>query len=169
MRNGFDLNKYFKESIDIEPDKEPTEEEIDKMQEAWDGLKTFRELSHHAIQLTQHIILEGELEAGQRPDDLSYRDGWVEVGGHIPKQKTEEQVKSAMETLLEWEVDSQLDALRWHTAFETIHPFPDGNGRTGRLLYLWFCRENGIQPIIWRADEKQAYYDLVKSRVEEFQ
>lgn len=162
----FDLKKYFRESIDIEPDVEATEEEVKKMREAWHGLTTFDELNHHAIQITNYIIQHGELD---QDEELNYRDVPVRVGTHSPKQKNREQVIQAMNKLLEWEVENQLDALRWHIAFETIHPFPDGNGRTGRLLYLWHCRENRIQPILWRADEKQAYYDLVKSRVEEFQ
>src|SRR6185437_7602503 len=30
-----------------------------------------------------------------------------------------------------------------HTRYETLHPFTDGNGRSGRVLWLWMMRECG--------------------------
>lgn len=31
-----------------------------------------------------------------------------------------------------------------HTRYEKLHPFTDGNGRSGRLLWLWMMRRLGI-------------------------
>lgn len=31
-----------------------------------------------------------------------------------------------------------LDALEWYTEFERIHPYIDGNGRVGAILWNWF-------------------------------
>jgi fido (protein-threonine AMPylation protein) len=60
----------------------------------------------------------------------------------------------------------QLEAINWHIAFEQIHPFPDGNGRIGRLLYRWHCTELDVAPLIWRESDREAYLALVQSSVD---
>ncbi|MFZ3591062.1 Fic family protein [Bacillus sp. DJP31] len=44
-----------------------------------------------------------------------------------------------------------------HIYFERIHPYADGNGRTGRLLMLYLLLKNNIQPLIINKDDKFKY------------
>jgi Fic family protein len=52
-----------------------------------------------------------------------------------------------------------------HAQFETIHPFEDGNGRTGRALVQIVLRRRGIAPSyvppvsVILAAERDAYID----------
>jgi len=48
-----------------------------------------------------------------------------------------------------------------HMEFERIHPFSDGNGRTGRLLYLWDCLYHGKKFKIILAERKFGYYAML--------
>ena len=50
------------------------------------------------------------------------------------------------------------DIAAFHTAFEHIHPFYDGNGRVGRLIILKQCLENDIVPVIINDRDKMFYY-----------
>lgn len=48
-----------------------------------------------------------------------------------------------------------------HLRLERIHPFSDGNGRTGRALIVHSCLQQGIAPIIIRKSDRQLYMNLL--------
>ena len=49
------------------------------------------------------------------------------------------------------------DIIAFHSDFEHIHPFQDGNGRVGRLIALKECLHHNIVPFIIE-DAKKAFY-----------
>lgn len=52
-----------------------------------------------------------------------------------------------------------------HVEYETIHPFVDGNGRTGRMFMNWERIQNGLEPLIIHAGaEQMEYYKWFKEK-----
>ena len=51
-----------------------------------------------------------------------------------------------------------------HVLFEAIHPFNDGNGRTGRIILNYFLISSGYPPVILKGDEenKKKYYKALE-------
>ena len=60
-----------------------------------------------------------------------------------------------------------------HYQFEAIHPFPDGNGRTGRILNILYLVDRGLLnlPVLYLSryiiDHKNAYYEGLRRVTEE--
>lgn len=54
-------------------------------------------------------------------------------------------VKSLLTELMD-EVDIRKRPLDFYFAFENIHPFVDGNGRTGKILLNWLRNADGSEP-----------------------
>lgn len=52
-------------------------------------------------------------------------------------------------------------AAELHTRFVKIHPFIDGNGRTGRLLLNFELMKAGYPPAVIRREDRLAYYDAL--------
>ncbi|MBI4189324.1 MAG: Fic family protein, partial [Betaproteobacteria bacterium] len=104
-----------------------------------------KRLTHEDV-LRLHGIIAGEVmdqgEAGR------YRTMRVRVGAYVPPPP--EEVSGLMFEFLEWwnkdspALSPVLSSAIVHYRFEAIHPFADGNGRTGRALALWELYRRGF-------------------------
>jgi Fic family protein len=71
------------------------------------------------------------------------------------------------------DVDALIQLAVIHYQFEAIHPFPDGNGRTGRILNILFLMYKELLdlPILYLSkyiiDHKNDYYQLLRGVTEE--
>ena len=45
-----------------------------------------------------------------------------------------------------WSARSSVNPWETHVAFEKLHPYMDGNGRTGRALWAWHMKRLGRDP-----------------------
>ena len=75
-------------------------------------------------------------------------------------------VHTEMKNLLEWynEQEKSLTTLaQFHTRYETIHPFQDGNGRIGRLILFRECLNNDIIPFIIEDKNRNEYIEALKT------
>lgn len=110
--------------------------------------------------LTQNTYDSRRYQLGERPGEYKHRDyvtGWEETGA--PACAVAEEMEELLEELQD--VDHQnalLAAAYFHAKFENIHPFADGNGRTGRLLMNYFLLLHEHPPLIVHEQDRKAYY-----------
>ncbi|MDM5335807.1 Fic family protein [Fictibacillus enclensis] len=69
---------------------------------------------------------------------------------------------------LNWQLDNTKDRNQIlefvgdsHIQIERIHPFSDGNGRTGRLLMNYSLLQKGLPPLIIEAKNKSEYINIL--------
>lgn len=69
----------------------------------------------------------------------------VRVGDHIAPRGGPE-IESQLSALLEAIADDLVTPWEGHRRYEYLHPFIDGNGRSGRALWAWHMRRVGRDP-----------------------
>lgn len=104
-----------------------------------------RRITHDDMFRLHKIIAAQVMDQGEAG---RYRTIRVRVGSYLPPRP--EDVSGLMFELLEWwnqdstTLSPVLSSAILHYQFEAIHPFADGNGRTGRLLALWELYRRGF-------------------------
>lgn len=105
-------------------------------------------LDETAIIKMQQELLGAEAIAGWRTEQV-----WIGGSGAGPHQAVfvpphHDHVPPAMADLVRFMARDDLEVMSQtavaHAQFETIHPFPDGNGRTGRALLHALLRAKGL-------------------------
>ena len=122
-------------------------------------VKEKAELSEYVIKQIHTLVL------ADKPHDRGiYRRVPVRIMGaqHTPPQPYLIEAKMS-ELVLNFNKNSEeniVDKLaRFHLEFEGIHPFIDGNGRTGRLLVNMELMKAGYPPIDIKFTDRIRYYD----------
>ena len=151
------LTEFLKESNAIEG----VYDKLSLMQarEAWGYLVKQNELTIDVVLKTHKILM---LHQPLQPDEKGYfRRCQVWVGGRQGVRW--EKIPLEIE---DWCVIANIDSdetsteeiIRSHVVYENIHPFVDGNGRTGRMFLNWQRVKAGLPLLVIKADERGEYY-----------
>ena len=144
------------------------------------GLKRLETLplSLRFIREIHEILIENTVDApGKTPGEFRTSQNWI--GGHspstsifVPPPPTE--LFRCLDDFEKFlysgdEYPPLIKAALAHAQFETIHPFLDGNGRTGRLLTTFYLCKLGMleRPVLYLSEyflnNRRAYYDSLNT------
>jgi Fic family protein len=175
-------DELFKDDVLPEAFANPAAKEVLRYRQA---LRVgFDLVSHSGLLTLNHIVqIQGELEknnAGFRKlPGTALKDGAGRTVYTPPQDPAE---ITALMTDLErfindaglFDVDPLIKMALIHHQFESIHPFYDGNGRTGRIVNVLFLVKEGLLdiPVLYLSQfivrNKHTYYDLLQRvRVED--
>lgn len=100
-------------------------------------------------------------------DTKGYRKVQVFIRGseHIPPEP--EKIPNLMNYYIynynhdEQEIFNKI--AKYHIEFEKIHPFEDGNGRTGRILLNYELLKNNLPPIVISKEDRVKYFEFLRN------
>jgi Fic family protein len=128
--------------------------EVPKSLKAWEYLSLVDVLTSQNV-LDVHALIMDKLLTKRLVG--TYRPYNVEVGGRLCPHYSI--VSELMDNWLhDMRLHFVLDPKTMHIFFEFIHPFADGNGRTGRLLMWWHEVKLERKPTLITYEERQNYY-----------
>lgn len=145
-------------------DKKPLKDHMEAVghKEAFDYVRQLVQsatpISERIIQQIHYLVL-----ADKKDDRGVYRRVPVRIVGAAHEPVQPYLIAPQMEQLLQRYANSTEHIItklaRFHIEFESIHPFIDGNGRTGRLLINLELMKAGFPPIDIKFTDRIAYYN----------
>lgn len=176
------IDEDLSDVLDINPEKRDDWQEVKNYVEAVNyGFKRINEIpiSNRLIKELHAILLKNVRGEHKNPGEYRKSQNWI--GGSrpgnavyvppIPSKLME--CLSDLEKFINNNKINTPDLIKIaiiHYQFESIHPFLDGNGRTGRIIIPLYMMERGLinKPYFYISDyiekNKNAYYDFL-SRV----
>ncbi len=154
----------LKEGITI--DKKPLREHLEAVGHK-DAFYYIEELVKEKMELSEKVIKDiHSLVLMDKPQDRGrYRRIPVTILGAVHEPAQPYLVPGLMEQLIN-EYSQEMKEKHiiekvslFHLKFESIHPFIDGNGRTGRLLLNLELMKEGYPPINIKFKDRRKYYD----------
>jgi len=171
---NLNTNSIFEAYLNNIPPKREEKHALNLLKLAIDHIG--KPLTHSFIKEMNSTLLPEMEQAGNYVGDMKIIEGNHLMGKHriiyegVPKNQVEEE----MNTFINWfnacKPSTPLcNAIRGHIHFESIHPFPDGNGRVGRaIMLIGLCRDlqTTIPLAISRAieDSRSDYYKMFDNR-----
>lgn len=147
------LKEFVRESNKIEGIvREPTNEEV----EIHRWLLGLNQITTGALASFVAVVAEAPLRDKVGMD--------VYVGDHVPPAGGPD-LKDKLEQFLERVSKLELSAYEAHIEYETLHPFMDGNGRSGRAVWAWMMNKTGQNPFSLPFLHRWYYQSLDESQV----
>lgn len=154
-----DVETFLRQSNYIEG--EYSEDAYEDAKKAWDFLMKHDVITIGVICETHRILMQ------RRPIEDKYkghfRDCPVYIGGReaLSYRLVPSSIHNwCFETM---RANSKVNATKLHVQYERIHPFIDGNGRTGRMFLNWTRIKRNKEPIfIFYEVYKEDYYQLFR-------
>lgn len=114
--------------------------------------------------LTKNLFMQG---------NNAYPRGFKEVRNVVGNSQTSspEEVENDLDMLLTWykqnkkKIHPLILAFDFHLKYEQIHPFLDGNGRTGRLLMNKILMDQKYFPIIIYKENRLKYFNSIEKAI----
>ena len=144
----------------------------------YDAVKKEQPITEEFIKTIHAFVLRGEEEAGEYRTIQNYIGSITRVvytpcpPSQVQEEMSEyvqllakdfeENIKAARTGSINW-IGLFHNLAKHHIEFENIHPFIDGNGRTGRLLLTYELICMGLLPVDIRYEERDRYYAAIKA------
>jgi len=152
----------------------PNRKTLREINEVVNHRKAFDHILAYEGDITKKFICKlHELVVKETLDEIlqeqvgKYRTLPVYIRGVDWTPANPEQVPTDMKTLLAWYTRNK-DALHplvtasyFHVGFETVHPFVDGNGRVGRLLFNFILHRKEYPMVNFPCKDKNRYYEVL--------
>lgn len=167
--NAIEGSKLSQTEVNSIVQKKVIKSSVEKreIKEVKNSIKAFEIIRSRDFCLNQHKIinLHKTLVSG-----LAIKTGYKRVEIVVNNKKTTPvgQVRKEMAELLTWLKKAEKSrkhplviAADFHQRFERIHPFEDGNGRLGRLLFNFILMQNGYPPILFLYQNRRSYFEAL--------
>ena len=149
-------------------DKKPLKDHLEAVGHR-DAFLHVQDLVRDKVSFSEYIMKQiHTLVLMDSPEDRGvYRRIPVRIMGAFHEPPQPFMVSELMENLIKEFENKKLhpieSAALFHLKFEGIHPFVDGNGRTGRLILNLFLMQNGYPPINVKFTDRKRYYEAFDS------